>query len=379
MVNDINLEKKIETWLSTQRNINQNLWEELVYLRNRPVKKRKNAQRINFDRPVSVFSKPDRLKTGLGREITLIMRSKACSWAHSKSGGCSMCGYFNDRASTEIKPENYWHQFEKAISQYHEALNSDENNYIFKIFTSGSFTDPDEIPLEIQERILTLLVSYASIKEIVVESRPEYLSEAILTRYAKILNNTYLEFGVGLESADDFIRTNLINKGFPRVLFEKKVSLLHKFGFGVKAYILLKPPFLNEYSAIMDTFATIRYCVAHNIDTISINPTNIQMNTICEELEKTKQFRSPWIYSLLWVIKNALTQPELNHMRVICDPSAKGKERGVHNCDPKNPSNQKCLTILEKFIETQDLTQIPESFSNQCYEDFIWALFYGDM
>ena len=76
MVNYINLEKKIETWLSTQRNINQNLWEELVYLRNRPAKKRKNAQRKNFDHPVSVFSKPDRLKTGLGREITFNGREK---------------------------------------------------------------------------------------------------------------------------------------------------------------------------------------------------------------------------------------------------------------------------------------------------------------
>ncbi|MHA1673789.1 MAG: archaeosine biosynthesis radical SAM protein RaSEA [Promethearchaeota archaeon] len=349
-------------FLESQPPIVKNLWEELIYLRNRPLSKQKAQKMTQIDRPVASFSKPERLRDGMGTEITLIFRSSACSWAASKSGGCTMCGYWNDRADKSISGQNFWNQFSQTITKYQNLLEDSSQAIVFKMFTSGSFCDPKELDLEIQLQILRKLSTFTSVKEIVIESRPEYIQDKLLEQYKEILTNQYLEIGVGLESRSDYVRNNIINKGFSWDQFVKATNRLHQYGFGVKAYLIFKPPFLPEYAAMIDLFNSVRACVELGADTISINPINIQQHTICEVLHSRNQFRSPWLFSLLWVIKNSFSQEELQSIRLICDPSAAGKDRGVHNFDPYHPSNEYCLKILEKFVHNQDLSVIPEKF-----------------
>ena len=271
-----------------------------------------------------------------------------------------MCGYWNDRADGEIQPEHYWQQFSSVMEKFKDILTDNDHSIVFKMFTSGSFCDTNELDLELQLRILRTLSQYSNIKEIVIESRPEYLNSTILTRYREIISTQYLEIGIGIESSSDYIRTDIINKGFKWEQVVKAVERVHSYGFGVKAYLLFKPPFLSEYAAIMDLTKSIRDCVKLGVETISVNPTNIQQNTICSVLAAHNQFRSPWFYSLFWVIKHALTQSDLSKTRILCDPSAAGKDRGVHNFHEKHPSNQEAIGILHRFVESQDLSQIPE-------------------
>ncbi len=369
-------QERVNHWLSQQPGFSQDLWEELAYLRHRPLKKTKYRQQTKLDRPVAVFSKPERLKSGMGTEITVIFRSSACSWARSKSGGCTMCGYWNDRAPESITGEDYWLQFQVAVDRNQALLADPASKIVFKIFTSGSFCDPREIPEEIQHRIITALSTYPTIHEIVIESRPEYITPKRMQKYQEILqgHGKYLEIGVGLETVDNFIRTNIINKGFDRKAFLKALDILHQVHFGMKAYLLFKPPFLTEYSSLIDTYQSVRFCVEHGVDTISINPTNIQNNTLCDELQKVRAFRPPWLYSVLWLLKSSITNEELKQTRVICDPSAAGKERGVHNCTERDASNTRCLAILHEFTQTQDIHVIPLFKDELCLESYKLAL-----
>ena len=298
------------TFLESQPLIVKYLWEELNYLRNRPLSKQKTEKMTQIDRPVASFSRPERLRNGMGTEITLIFRSSACSWAASKSGGCTMCGYWNDRADTSISGQNFWNQFQQTITKYESLLQDPSQAIVFKMFTSGSFCDPKELDLEIQLQILRTLTTFVSVKEIVIESRPEYVQEKLLDQYKDILTTQYLEIGIGLESRSDYIRNNIINKGFTWDQFVRVTDRLHQYGFGVKAYLIFKPPFLPEYAAMTDLFNSVRACVNLGVDTISINPTNIQQHTICEVLFTKNQFRSPWLFSLLWVIKHSFSQEE---------------------------------------------------------------------
>jgi hypothetical protein len=364
-----NLDEKGLNWIKKQENISQTLWSELKYLRERPLKKGKNEKQALTDRPVASLSKPDRLRMGMGTEITVIFRSSACSWAGSDSGGCTMCGYWNDRALS-ISSEDLWEQFQFSIEKYHDILANAQSKIVFKMFTSGSFCDSKEIPLEIQLKILEKLSQFSNIQEIVVESRPQYVTAALLVEYQKVLKGKYLEIAIGLESANDLVRNSIINKGFSWEQFIKAKDLLHQHGFGIKAYLLLKPPFMNEYSAIIDTYESIRECIKQGVDTISINPTNIQINTLCDELAKDNAFRPPWLFSVLWIIKHAISADQLKKTRIVCDPSAAGKERGVHNCDPSDESNEQCLEILRHFVETQDIGVIPNFQLSGCWQDY---------
>ncbi|WP_457559502.1 archaeosine biosynthesis radical SAM protein RaSEA [Candidatus Harpocratesius sp.] len=354
----MNSEKRLPSAISYLR-------EELQYLRQRPLSKQKKAKTHRFSKPVASFSKPDRLKSGMGTEITLIFRSRACSWAGSASGGCTMCGYWNDRAEGDITSDHYWLQFISTIEKFKSLLEDHNEKIVFKMFTSGSFCDPKELDEKLQLKILQKLADFESIKEIVLESRPEYLTSDLLTKYRQIIQEKYLEIGIGIESSSDYIRANIINKGFNWRQIVQAVERVHAHNFGVKAYLLFKPPFLSEYTALMDLFQSIRDCVQLGVDTISINPTNIQQNTVCSVLASQNQFRSPWFYSLFWIIKHAISQEELKHIRLLCDPSAAGKERGIHNFYSHHPSNSEAIDILQKFVKHQDLSIIPELINDK--------------
>ncbi len=378
----------INDYLKERENFGKELWSELRYFRDLPIKKKsKRAQDLN--RPVAVYTKPDRLMHGIGTELNIIFKSKACSWARSKSGGCTMCGYWNDRAPDNLTEDNLWNQFEYALKDKSEILADPSENIIFKMFSSGSFCDPNEFSKELQLKILSKLCEYESIKEIVIESRPEYLKDDLLGSYQSILspcstnhNNSdkplpYLEIGIGLETSNDFIRKNFINKGFTWESFQHAVQKVHSFGLGVKAYLLFKPPFIDEYAAMSDMVNSIRDCITIGVDTISINPANIQNNTICAILEHQYKFRPPWFYSLLHLLKTTLTPEDLQKTRIISDPSASGKSRGIHNCTQGDESNFTCKKILEEFVLHQNTNVIPSQFSDDlCWNEFIYEVLF---
>ena len=49
-----------------------------------------------------------------------------------------------------------------------------------KIFVSGSFLNENEVPKEARDTILGILRDEENVKEVVVESRPEYVTEDVL-------------------------------------------------------------------------------------------------------------------------------------------------------------------------------------------------------
>ena len=97
------------------------------------------------DTPVRYWSEKDRLDTTLTDAFVIILRTRGCSWAHA--GGCSMCGYFTDSYWKDLTVNQLQTQFRTAMNHYH-------NEPIVKLFTSGSFFDPQEIPSILQQEIL---------------------------------------------------------------------------------------------------------------------------------------------------------------------------------------------------------------------------------
>jgi hypothetical protein len=63
-------------------------------------------------------------------------------------------------------------------------------------------------------------------------------------------------------------------------------------------------------------------------DAISINPTNVQRDTLVDQLFKRREYRPPW----LWSVVEALTHLRGYGKRVICKPTGGGTPRGAHNC-----------------------------------------------
>ncbi|MDG6228887.1 MAG: archaeosine biosynthesis radical SAM protein RaSEA [Candidatus Thermoplasmatota archaeon] len=288
-------------------------------------------------RPVRVWSEPDRYHDEIINAFVIILRTKGCSWA--QHSGCSMCGYFNDSAWDTITSDD-------IIQQYTTAMASYNKEPVVKIFTSGSFLDTSEVPLSSQDHIFTDLGG--KVEKIMVESRPKYITDTRLHHISTICDDTAVELGVGLETANDTIRTHVINKGFSFKDYQQAAETIHKHNKMLKTYVLIKPIFLTEADAINDAIQTTK-AITHMTDTISFNPCNVQRNTLTEYLYKKDQYRPPWLWSIIEILR------ESKHIapgtRLQCDIAGGGSRRGAHNC--KN-CDRPVLDAISRFSLTQD-------------------------
>lgn len=302
------------------------------------LKKNFKPRETDCTKPVSAWSEKDRLNGKKIDAFVIIFRTSGCSWA--KKSGCSMCGYFNDSAWKKVSDEELLHQFKTALKKYN-------GEKLVKIFTSGSFLDTKEISKKVRDKIFVKLLETA--EKISVESRPEYIAESTLTELKDIFKDKTLEVGVGLETANDYIRKKCLNKGFTFTEYKKATELLKKHGFKVKTYVLIKPPFLSEKKSITDAIDTVKK-IKNITDVISFNPTNVQRNTVVEYLWKRNQYRPAWLFSVAEIlIKSKEIAPDLY---IKCDVAGGGKNRGAHNC---RSCNKKYLEAINKFSLTQDV------------------------
>ncbi|MFW9951056.1 MAG: archaeosine biosynthesis radical SAM protein RaSEA [Candidatus Thorarchaeota archaeon] len=326
----------------------------LKALRSKTIKEILKKDAVKLDHPVSFWTKEDRLINGKGREFTIILKTRGCSWALGDKGGCSMCGYLQDSIINLIDDKNIISQFDYAFNKKVEEIKNSNKNYVIKLFNSGSFLDEKEISKSVRNYIFQKIMSVSNITEIVIESRVEYITEKSVNEIKTLSDGKYLEIAIGLESTDDYIRNNYINKGLKFQNFLEAVKLIKKYKLGIRIYLLFKPPFLNEQAAIDDCVKSIRELTNLKVNTISINPVNIQKDSFVEYLYRFNRYRPPWFYSLFKVFRETLKSDfNLNSIRLISDPSGAGTKRGIHNCLNKE-CNRLMIETLNNFVLTQD-------------------------
>ena len=267
----------------------------------------KEKKELDLSRPVTVWRSHDLLDGRPAESLTMILRTVGCRWNR-----CSMCGYAGEGAPAAA--HDLISQFEWAMGRFSPEVS------VVKIYTSGSFLDADEMPLQARDEILKRLEALG-IARLVIESRPEYVTAQTVEACLSCLPT---EFAIGLESSNDLIRENAIRKGFTFQDFVHASELVHSRGGRIKAYILLKPPLLSEGQAMRDAIATGLAARPH-ADVLSLNLCNVQRNTVVERMWQRGEFRPPWLWSALEVLKS-VPGP------IVCDPVGAGTRRGPHNC-----------------------------------------------
>lgn len=270
------------------------------------------------------------------KAFVIILPTKGCYW-----DSCSMCGYTNN-SFPEIKNEEIYSYFKKAMMNFN-------NEKIIKIFCSGSFLNDNEISEEIQLKILNEINS----DRIIIESRIEFITEEKL----KKLNKNVM-IAIGLESSNNFILKNSINKGITFEDYLNKAKLIKKFGLKLKTYILIKPPFLTEKESINDAIKTAKD-VEEFSEEISFNAVNVQKNTLVEYLWKRKEYSPPYLWSIVEVLKESKKRTKA---RLISSPSF--GIRKAHNC---GKCDNKVLNAIKEFSLTQDL-RVFENLNCECKE-----------
>jgi len=288
--------------------------------------------------------------------ITMVIPTRGCSWALSEYGGCSVCGYINDSSRDLSIP------IPTILSEIETLLKKIETKkrIILKIFNSGSFFDESDVPRNLRENITKLIQKYPHCSQLSVESRSEYVINYsnIIEKTKKAIDPTILEVGIGLESSNNSILRDCWNKGMRVSDYDQAVDVLKNIGVKIKTYIFIKPPFLTEYEALIDSISTINHAVSQGTDSISINPCSVQNGTLAHYLYKKDRYQPPWLWSILFIVSN--TKKKYPQIKLICEPTAGGKPRGTHNC---GECDIKVLGYIKDIIDNQP---IPSDYSKIC-------------
>ena len=309
-------------------------------------------QSWNASEPATVYTTPEVLADGTPcSAITIIMRTKGCHWWWSS--GCTFCGYFNDTRD-DVTSENLHAQWEAAKAQ----SDNFSGQAMVKVYTSGSLLEDREIPVDFQETVLRDCAELG--KELIVESRCEQLSDKKLAWATSI--NPAFTVAIGLEAYDNEVLRFHVNKGFSTASWDRAVANLKKHNLRIKTYLMFKPPFMSEADALDHCVKWIGDVAEHS-DEISINPMNIQRGTVIDRLHRHNEYRPPWLWSLVEMIRRAhpLVHPkggingdEDQVSRLIVHPTAGGKIRGSHNC---GSCDAEVVAAIERYAVSGSLQE----------------------
>jgi len=307
----------------------------------------RSGHKWNDEQAAAVWKEKELLDGKIVDAGVIILKTVGCS--HFREGGCSMCGY-NVGSDPNASPESILRQFEHGLRDVGDVR-------LLKVYTSGSFLDECEVPLEASRKML--LHCRDKNVRLLFESRPEYVSPKRLDELMAIHDD--IEVALGLESSNDRILKYSINKGFKAEDYEKAARLLAEKGLDVRTYVLLKPPFITESEAISDSISTVKFA-AKMSDTVSLNPVNVQRGTLVEKLWRNWAYRPPWLWSVLEVLR-ATTDTDV---KMLCEPTGGGRERGAHNCG-------ECDDVILHSLKSYSLSQDPAKLgSPDCECKEVW-------
>jgi archaeosine synthase beta-subunit len=197
---------------------------------------------------------------------------------------CLMCDLWKNTLDHPVSHGTIPQQIEWALKQMPPV------SYL-KLYNSGSFFDPRAVPPGDYPVIAKLLKGFDTV---IVESHPAFIGERCLE--FKNLLKPDLQVAIGLETSNDELLQKL-NKKMTSKDFAKAVEFLLLNDILSRAFILLKPPYLNEEEAISDAKRSIDFAFNMGVECCCVIPVR-GGNGAMEALREKGQFSPPKIKSL---------------------------------------------------------------------------------
>ena len=257
-----------------------------------------NALKLRFSYIDKVFNS-EKKKTVT--RWTLLLPGSGCAWAKT-SAGCHMCGFkVKIDQINRGKPASVTKLM--TIFQLGKSLIRGSFPCSLSIYNGGSFLNEEEIPLQVQEEICREVERSSSIEQLIVESRPEFVTDDRVELLTSLLKRKKLRVAIGLEAVSDYVRDVCINKGFSTDDYERAVEILKKNAAELSTYVFLKPIYLSEQESIEEAVRTTRYAFSRGSNEVFLESAFIQQGTKMEKLYLQGKFRPPWLWSTIEVVR----------------------------------------------------------------------------
>ncbi len=291
--------------------------------------------------PSRVWSEEEVLDGQVHKALTVILRTRGCTWAIN--GGCSMCGYVNDSFVKKITADH-------LVAQFEHALEGFEDHTVIKLYTSGSFLDETEVPIDAQQRILDLVPN--QVVRFQSEAQAHHVTdERLADLRPRLPDGCQFALGIGMEASTPEVLEYSVNNEFTIEDYEHASQVAAAHDTLLKCYVLVKPPFLTEREAIEEAVATAQR-TAHlpALEALSFNPISIHKNTLTEDLWRAREYSPPWLWSVVEVLKRVDPIAECHYKS---DVVAGGQPRGAHNC---GSCDEDVLRAIDAHKKTGDIS-----------------------
>ncbi|UCG82975.1 MAG: hypothetical protein JSW38_12510, partial [Dehalococcoidia bacterium] len=296
-----------------------------------------------------------------------------------KSKRCVFCGFLNNKGP--VSPPEVGPVFSNVFSNgvLHDI-------HRLEVYVSGSFFDDEEVSFGSRLEIIKA-VREADIKEVVVESRPEFITEENIQALADQISPERITIAIGVETADDGLRRRL-QKDFSFEDLTASVSRIARAGMSFQAYLLLKPPAIeDDREAIADIVRSSKRIISLATEMkcpliLAIQPFFLARNSIvAQDALQNNHVRPPWLYSvaltlkLLTLIRSSdgfnyriILGNEVDNVDVVLMPSNYISEGGVCSCSDGIRESLREINISQDKMEEKT----DSILGLQCYCKTAW-------
>jgi archaeosine synthase beta-subunit len=286
-------------------------------------------------RPYAYLLEPERTAEGMVEDVaTIFLSNRECPFR------CLMCDLWKYTTDERVPDGAIPTQIALALRDLPAAPH-------IKLYNAGNFFDAQAIPPNDWPIIARLLAGF---QIIILECHPRLIDDRCL-QFQKLLT-ARLQIAMGLETVHPEVLPRL-NKRMTLALFEQAVRFLRRHEIAVRAFILLRPPFLTESEGVEWAKKSLRYAFDVGVECCSVIPTRAG-NGAMEHLEGQGQFHPPRIQSLEEVMEYGIG---LRGGRVFADLWDIERFSTCSRCGPGRVAR----------LQTMNLTQsVPPMISCDC-------------
>lgn len=237
----------------------------------------KNA--VDPQRPYAFLVEDERSASGdIVPVATLFLTNRECPFR------CLMCDLWQNTTDETVALSAIPAQIDFALERLPPARQ-------IKLYNSGNFFDPQAIPREDYGAIIDRVHGY---ENVIVENHPRLTGHRCVSFRDQLRTN--LEVALGLETIHPEVLPAL-NKRMTLADFNQAARFLTSHGIAVRAFILLRPPFLTESEGLQWAIRSIDHAFSVGVDCCSVIATRAG-NGIMERLQAQGTFAPPSLQSL---------------------------------------------------------------------------------
>ena len=228
--------------------------------------------------------------------VTLFLTNRECPFR------CLMCDLWKNTLEHSVPSGAIIEQMTRGLDELGMADH-------VKLYNSGNFFDHRAIPESDRAAVPRHL---AGCRNLIVENHPRFCDDKCL-RFRDSLDCD-LEIAIGLETIHPEVLRRL-NKQMTVEDFAEATRFLVSHGIAVRAFLLLRPPWLTESEGVDWAIRSMRFAFDCGVDCCAVIPTRAG-NGIMDQLQRSGDFSPPSLDSLETVLRKGL---EMDAGRVLAD------------------------------------------------------------